>query len=212
MLYVYLWTLPINVWIILYETWYIYHGAWANLSGEIHNLIPSLSSSILRPMVSRPVCLGVGPSLGLTARFFLFFSLLWQLFDSWSGTPFLTRGRVWSLQRSHSLFWVAQDQQPYFAVSFETPPTWSWSSSSSCGRQSINQFLLVSGSPLGPMTRFYLFFFRLTITLLFFLGRPLWREDGSVTYKCNRWLVRSLTTNNHTFPSHLRLCSLFVAF
>jgi hypothetical protein len=29
--------------------------------------------------------------------------------------------------------------------------------------------------------------------------------------QCNRWLVRSLRTNNHTLQSHLRLCSLFVA-
>jgi hypothetical protein len=29
--------------------------------------------------------------------------------------------------------------------------------------------------------------------------------------QCNRWLVRSLRTNNHTLLSHLRLCSLFVA-
>jgi hypothetical protein len=29
--------------------------------------------------------------------------------------------------------------------------------------------------------------------------------------QCNRWEVRSLRTNNHTLPSHLRLCSLFVA-
>jgi hypothetical protein len=29
--------------------------------------------------------------------------------------------------------------------------------------------------------------------------------------QCNRLLVRSLRTNNHTLPSHLRLCSLFVA-
>jgi hypothetical protein len=73
---------------------------------------------------------------------------------------------------------------------------WSWSWSSSCDRQSVHQFVLVSGSPLGPMTRFYFFFrltiivrsrtqtmeFFLTITFLFFLGRPLWRKDGSVTY------------------------------
>jgi hypothetical protein len=60
--------------------------------------------------------------------------------------------------------------------------SWSWSWSSSCGRQSVGQFDFVSGSPLGPMTRFYIFSFRLTISLLFFLGRRLWREDGSVTY------------------------------
>jgi hypothetical protein len=29
--------------------------------------------------------------------------------------------------------------------------------------------------------------------------------------QCNRWLVRSPRTNNHTLPSHLGLCSLFVA-
>jgi hypothetical protein len=34
------------------------------------------------------------------------------------------------------------------------------------------EFVLVSGSPLGPMTRFYLLFI-LTVTLLFFLGRPI---------------------------------------
>jgi hypothetical protein len=30
-------------------------------------------------------------------------------------------------------------------------------------------------------------------------------------FQCNRWLVRSLRTNNHTLLSRLRLCSLFVA-
>jgi hypothetical protein len=34
---------------------------------------------------------------------------------------------------------------------------WSWSLS--YGRRSVDQFVLVSGSPLGPTTRFYLFFF-----------------------------------------------------
>jgi hypothetical protein len=29
--------------------------------------------------------------------------------------------------------------------------------------------------------------------------------------QCNRWLVRTLRTNNHTLLSHLSLCSLFVA-
>jgi hypothetical protein len=46
--------------------------------------------------------------------------------------------------------------------------------------------------------------------LVLLVGRPLWREDGSNLH-CNRWLVRSLRTNNHTLPSHLRLCSLLVA-
>jgi hypothetical protein len=39
-------------------------------------------------------------------------------------------------------------------VTVHNPLTWSLSSS--CGRQSVDQFVLVSGLPLGPMTRFYL--------------------------------------------------------
>jgi hypothetical protein len=33
---------------------------------------------------------------------------------------------------------------------------WMWSWSSSCGRQTVDQFVWVSGLPLGPLTRFYL--------------------------------------------------------
>jgi hypothetical protein len=57
-------------------------------------------------------------------------------------------------QSSHSWIQVPQNSWPYFTVSFETPPTWSWSWSSSCGRQSVDQFVWVSGLPLGPLTRF----------------------------------------------------------
>jgi hypothetical protein len=44
------------------------------------------------------------------------------------------------------------------------------------------------------------------------LPRPPSLMRGRVcNLQCNRCLVRSLRTNNHTLPSHLRLCSLFVA-
>jgi hypothetical protein len=50
-------------------------------------------------------------------------------------------------------------------------------------RQSVDKFVLVSGSPLGPMTRFYPhIFFSGNCLVVLPLGRPLWREDGSVTY------------------------------
>jgi hypothetical protein len=63
-------------------------------------------------------------------------------------------------------------------------PSWSWSSS--CGWQSVNQFAWVSGLPLGPMTRCYLaLLFRLTITLFFVRRRPLWRENGSVVHSAH---------------------------
>jgi hypothetical protein len=55
-------------------------------------------------------------------------------------------------------------------------------SSLSYGRRSIDQFVLVSGSPLGPMTRFYLYPFFSDNCIGLPVGRPLWREDGSVTY------------------------------
>jgi hypothetical protein len=41
--------------------------------------------------------------------------------------------------------------------------------------------------------------------------RSLFKWGRVCNLQCNRWLVRSLSTNNHTLPSHLRLCSLFVA-
>jgi hypothetical protein len=53
----------------------------------------------------------------------------------------------------------------------------------SYGQRSVDQFILVSGSPLGPMTRFYPYrFFSSNCFVVFPVGRPLLREDGSVTY------------------------------
>jgi hypothetical protein len=40
---------------------------------------------------------------------------------------------------------------------------------------------------------------------------PSLRRGRVCSLQCNRWLVRSLTTNNHTLLSYLRLSSLFVA-
>jgi hypothetical protein len=55
-----------------------------------------------------------------------------------------------------------------------------WLVGSSCGRRSVDQFVLVSGSPLGPMTRFYLFPSFDNYFVVLPVMRPLWREDGSV--------------------------------
>jgi hypothetical protein len=79
----------------------------------------------------------------------------------------------------------------------------------SYGRQSVDQFVLVPGSPLGPMTRFYPYpFFSDNCLFLLPVGRPLWREDGSVTYSAIADWSGSLRTNNHTLPFFplLRLC------
>jgi hypothetical protein len=69
------------------------------------------------------------------------------------------------------------------------------------------------GHPFGANDQIFLFpiFFR-TIALLFVLGRPIWREDGSVICSaiCQWW--ESPRTLNHTLLSHLRLLgSLSVA-
>jgi hypothetical protein len=50
-----------------------------------------------------------------------------------------------------------------------------------CDRRSVGLSALVSGTPLGLMARYIFFpFFCRTIAVLFVLGRPLWRENGSV--------------------------------
>jgi hypothetical protein len=73
-------------------------------------------------------------------------------------------------------------------------------------RLSVDQLVLVSGSPLGPMTRFYLYPFFWQFLCSSYRAPSLMR--GRVcNLQCNRWLVRSL----RTLPSHLRLCSLFVS-
>jgi hypothetical protein len=82
---------------------------------------------------------------------------------------------------------------------------------SSCGRQSGDQCVWVSGLPLGPLTRFYLV---LSSSGNYFslLSKALSLTRKRVcTLQCNHSLVRLLKPNNYTLPSHLRLCSLSVA-
>jgi hypothetical protein len=75
-------------------------------------------------------------------------------------------------------------------------------------RRSVNHFVSLSGSPSGPMTRLYAYpFFSDNYFVVLPVGRPLWRENVSVTYSA---IADSLRTNNHTLPSHLRLRFLFV--
>jgi hypothetical protein len=57
----------------------------------------------------------------------------------------------------------------------------------------------------GPMTRFYFFsFFCRKIALLFVLGRPLWREDGSVICSAICQLTESRRTRTRLYPSTQR--------
>jgi hypothetical protein len=84
--------------------------------------------------------------------------------------------------------------------------TFLWSWNSSCGRQSVDQSVWVSGLPSGPLTRFYLALLFSADNYLIFLSKA-----PSLTRKrvCS---LQSLTgPNNHTLPSHLSLSTLFVA-
>jgi hypothetical protein len=69
------------------------------------------------------------------------------------------------------------------------------------------------GHPFGPHDHIFVFpFFCRTIALLFDLGYPLWREDGSKICSAICQWSESRRTHNHILLSHLRLLSsLFVA-
>jgi hypothetical protein len=70
---------------------------------------------------------------------------------------------------------------------------------------------VVTGGQLAYPSRF-VFFFHRTIALLFDMGRPLWREDGSAICSAICQWSESRKTRNHIWLSHLRLLSsLFVA-
>jgi hypothetical protein len=72
----------------------------------------------------------------------------------------------------------------------------------SYGRRSVDQLVLISGSPLGPMTRFYPYpFFSGNCFVVLPVERPLWREDGSVTYSA----ISGLSGHWEPITIHYRL-------
>jgi hypothetical protein len=87
---------------------------------------------------------------------------------------------------------------------------WSWGSS--CGRHLVYQFVWVSVVPLGPLTRFYLALLSSSDNYFILISKaPSLTRKRACSLQRNHSLVRLLTPNNLTLPSHLRLCSLFVA-
>jgi hypothetical protein len=80
--------------------------------------------------------------------------------------------------------------------------------------RSVSQSVCLGvGHPFGAHDQISLFpFFCRKIALLFFLGRPLWRQDGSVICSAICQWPESRSTHNHTLLSRLRvLGSLSVA-
>jgi hypothetical protein len=82
---------------------------------------------MLRPTVSRPVCLGVKHPSGVQDQIFITVRLLWgALFEDRTGLSFTVAGGC--RQRSLSRVRVPGDSRPYFTVSdlrlpFSSPPT-----------------------------------------------------------------------------------------
>jgi hypothetical protein len=63
-----------------------------------------------------------------------------------------------------------------------------------------------------PLTRIYLALLSSSDNYFILLSKaPSLTRKRVCSLQCNHSLVRLLTPNNHTLPSHLRLCSLFAA-
>jgi hypothetical protein len=68
--------------------------------------------------------------------------------------------------------------------------------------QSVSQYVLVSSTLVGLATRHY---FLSECCGLVFVGRPLWREDGSAICSVITQWSKSRRTRTHILLSHLRL-------
>jgi hypothetical protein len=143
----------------------------------------------LRPTVSRPVRPGVRHPSRTRGQFFPFclWLFFWRFRICWCGAPSLTRSWVSTFQFLPGIASAAFQQLGW--VEFILRLTVS------------RPVRLGIGFPVGPMTRLYPYpFFK----------APSLTRGRVCNLQCNHWLVRSLRTNNHTLPSHQRLCSLFV--
>jgi hypothetical protein len=84
---------------------------------------------------------------------------------------------------------------------------WSWSSS--CGRQSVDRFVRVSGLPLGPLTRFYLALLSSSDNYLIILSKASSLTRGLVcSLQCNHSLVPITTISSETAFPFCRLLRL----
>jgi hypothetical protein len=153
------------------------------------------SDYILWVTVSRPVCPGIRQPSGIRDQFLVHFhGKYMQVF-----VVFLLVGRLcWredgSVIYAYNCYWALPALSPLGPrpAGLVTIPfclisgvEWSWI----CYQRSVGQYVLVVGCPLGPITSFYMFFSS-DKYLLLHVGRPLWREDGSVFCSAHHSPVR----------------------
>jgi hypothetical protein len=131
----------------------------------------------LRLTVSQSVCLGIEPNLGqLTRVCFLLEISFRQLQVCNFVAPSLTRGRVCKLL--YNCFWANSGVGVGVRLAAD------------------GQFVLVSGLPLGPMTRYFLIF-SFDNYFVVVPRAPSLTRGRVCSLLCNHSLVRILMPNNH---------------
>jgi hypothetical protein len=90
--------------------------------------------------------------------------------------------------------WTEKQTQAITQYNYHNSEHWSWSSS--CGRQSVDQYVWVLGLPLGSLTRFYLALLSFDNYVVLLSMRPLWRESESVIYST---IASGPCQSNHTW-------------
>jgi hypothetical protein len=137
---------------------------------------------MLRPTVSRPVSLRIKPYLEPKIRILLLlgscgFVDVGAGFDERAGLSFtITAG---PRQRTHCRVRVMRESWPCFTVSAtDLDSSQSYIATDS---RSVSQYVLVSSPIWGPWPDNYNLCDSYSLVLV---GRPLWREDGSVFFMC----------------------------
>jgi hypothetical protein len=148
----------------------------------------------LRLTVGQSICLGVEPTLGLATRYYL-------LFGCWQSCGLVSVGRPLWREDGYAICSAITQWSESRRTRLRSRYDWRSVSQSVC---------LGVGNPIGAHDQILLFpFLWRKIALLFVLGRPLWREDGSVICCAICQWSESRRTHNHTLLSLLG--SLFIA-